>query len=351
MAGDAVRHVWPEFDLNKQYEDILRKELNKSGHRNFSIADSDIGFYYHNIESRRITETPREVVYSKSFYCPPHLQNGLKILTDKIEKGESLTPNQSKSIGRTKYTDKLFAEWGIQHFHLGEKLEHNGRFVSRTKEILFAFIFSDTALLLSIEDHGSDNPHVWSDIHLLELLLAHAPDFMRQHEVKGTQIRPNITSEQRSNLRRNNINSFVTLSNNKIYSSPGRGVMSSGVSMHASWLDMQIRNRLREISEKISSGEISLEKLFFSEQLSRPENPVIKLEKSLNFYAISTERSNIHLLVFPTIKIPTASVFDRAKTAIQRQKFSAYPFAIDYNIQHIALKQGFYFYRTKTAQL
>lgn len=69
-----------------------------------------------------ISLRPRKIVKSKQF--SPHLRysDGLTSLEDTIENGGDLNLYQSKGYDRLN-EDQMYNEWGIRHFHLGEKVD------------------------------------------------------------------------------------------------------------------------------------------------------------------------------------------------------------------------------------
>lgn len=81
---------------------------------------------------------------------------GLKILIQKLQNSEKITPYLSRKINDKEYNDMLFNDWGIYHLHLGTSFESDG-FVKRTKNVLFLTKNRNEIYLIDVLPHGNGN--------------------------------------------------------------------------------------------------------------------------------------------------------------------------------------------------
>lgn len=133
-----------KYDFRNDWKEHVRSELRSLGFEyddNKDVTDNSMDLF--SIWRRLPKKTPREVVFSKEFFCPVENESGLDALVKKLEKGECLIPSLSKTIAKADYNDATLDDWGIHHFHLGEK-EIDG-VTERTKNVVFVSILPDRA--------------------------------------------------------------------------------------------------------------------------------------------------------------------------------------------------------------
>src|SRR5690606_17682987 len=94
---------------------------------------SDVDALFFDYVGRLIAAKPRTVHLAKDFVVPQQYAQGFAALRAKIERGETLTPHQSRQLSPTKRKrlpprinrermkgkDGLFNHWGIHHLHMG----------------------------------------------------------------------------------------------------------------------------------------------------------------------------------------------------------------------------------------
>lgn len=213
-------------NFKKNFADICRDELESVGFDTSSIEDKDIPFKYFTVVLRTIEKKPRTIYKAANFSCPVELQAGLSILENKITRGESLFPHQSKSVSNLTSEDCLLYSWSIHHFHLGETLETGG-FIKRTGPVLFAYVTDDAFYMIDIKQHGA-----WSDKGLLQTLYDNWPSLLQSWKIDGKP-EVNFNSEEIGQLRKAHINTIVELNDGNSFIGPGYGMTTAGTPVEA----------------------------------------------------------------------------------------------------------------------
>ncbi|MFT7006943.1 MAG: hypothetical protein ACJAXJ_001455 [Colwellia sp.] len=263
-----------KYDFKNDWEDHVKSELLLLGFNynpNKDITENSLNYF--NVSRRIPNKKPRKVMFSKEFCCPTENKNGLNNLVKKIKDGSCLTPNLSKTIAKSNYTDATLDDWGIHHFHLGN-IEING-VVERTKNVAFVFIFTDCALFLQVLPHGKGHSDVWVNTTLIESIHNNWPKaiYHLKTELSGSS----LTSTERLTLRKKNTNVDIRVSDGTVYFSPGGGLMSNGTAIDdftrlqklyrdIEYLDKVVAQEIEQIKMKVSSptGKLNL-KLYFSD--------------------------------------------------------------------------------------
>lgn len=131
-----------EIDLLSDLQNISKHRLYDVG---FEVADKteeDWIRLFFNVQKRLVTNTPRTILKSKEFVCPPQYSEALKEIEEKITYGQSLSMYMSKTILDLGYKDLLLFDWNIHHFHLSKR-KNRDRFVKRSDFELFVFFTED----------------------------------------------------------------------------------------------------------------------------------------------------------------------------------------------------------------
>lgn len=143
---------------------------------------------YLNWQSRYVGIRPRKVTIEPSAACDPlwaaH-QPAIKILLEKVERGEDLTPQlsiqphtkgyspQARRQGATAeevWSDKdfLLNTMGYHHFHLGTQIEPRGH-AARTDQIIFARVTRTDFTVVAIFSHDVFEPGSAERNRLMEI--------------------------------------------------------------------------------------------------------------------------------------------------------------------------------------
>lgn len=184
------------LNLRQQFESICRSWLQSVDMKQASVLNDPI-LQYLNLKWRLVNSVSRNVYYSKEFYCPVNLQDGLNQVKEKIEKGEDITPYLSKSIKNVEYNDMMLNDWGIHHLHLGTTTDKKDSFfVNRTGKILYVKFEKNKAYLIQIMEHNE-----WTNDNLIKIIHDNWPDLIAKYKLKGMDIDQKFTDKERQKLR------------------------------------------------------------------------------------------------------------------------------------------------------
>ena len=157
---------------------------------------------------RRIRRKKRRLFISKSLNnIPSGLKNAFDKICKDILEGNDLLRYQSRFLKDYDFNDKMLADWGVQHFHLSTKVEHDG-YVKRTNELLFLRITNDEAYLIGIFNHGE-----WEKIDIVEILHSEWPESIKHFKMNRIQSIKNKPTSSDIKLLRKNIDNIFPSSN------------------------------------------------------------------------------------------------------------------------------------------
>ncbi|RYD40682.1 MAG: hypothetical protein EOP83_34940, partial [Verrucomicrobiaceae bacterium] len=144
----------------------------------------DVAHLYYNARSREISRRPRRVHYSRELV--EQMRDAHEIPVNRIaaaaEKGEDLHPYLSTRSTDPSYSDMLFNEWRVHHFHLGEPGKGPKGFVGRTGDLLFALVMPDNIYFISLSDHDA-----FADDVLLEVMHRNWYDVLTPYRCTGVR--------------------------------------------------------------------------------------------------------------------------------------------------------------------
>lgn len=216
-----------QIDFYADWVEIVTERLKQMGYSVDPNADHhSITMLYFNAIRRRISPRARIVIRSKEFSCPADLQGGLTDFERKITHGEDINPHLSRGLKKVTYNDDLLNDWGIYHFHLGQKHDADG-FIERTGPVLFAHVGETEFHEINVYQHGN-----WSNLDVVEIVHANWPSVIDRFRLKGIQslaIVPDTGIVK--TLRDVHINAILQLKDGTIYAPPGGGYMTDGTSM------------------------------------------------------------------------------------------------------------------------
>lgn len=175
-----------------------------------------------------IAPVPRKVKVSSDFVCPKHLRLGYEQLLLEIEQGKDLSPRGSrKQRDANVFVDKMLADWGVHHLHLGSDYIKKGRnkgLVQGNEEILFIYVTRETVHVIGVFDHRS-----WAKEKVLRVVHDNWPELIEAYRLpSGVDIAQNQTEVDRLNYRKSNINTFTKIEGS-VYFTPGGGLTCSGI--------------------------------------------------------------------------------------------------------------------------
>lgn len=217
-----------QIDIFKDIGEICRERLIAAGYRVQSSAEAEeVLLRYIALLHRTIIKKPRTVHHAKELNCPQEHKLGFELICQKALEGEPLRPHQSKSMEDVAYNDKLFNDWGIQHFHLGTVIEANGR-VTRTGLLLLVRVTEDDFFCIGIYPHGC-----WYQKKLLQILHDNWPASIQHARCNGVVgLSQNYADADIKKLRNSDINIALEMPDGTVYFGPGGGMLLGGVQIH-----------------------------------------------------------------------------------------------------------------------
>ena len=222
-----------QLDILADYVQILRSRLSRLGYCKSSldsIEDHDgLILAYFRALRRFVSNVPRVIYKAKEFVCPPIYVDALSHIEGKIRKGENVSAYLSRKLPDISYNDPLLNSWGIQHLHLR---------TTGTNELLYAYFDKQSAYFIAILDH-----HSFSEQTLIQIIHENWPEVFARFRIAGTVYPRNLTSTERHQLRKANLeSSMITVSDGTSYGLMGGGVATSGDNFE----DVRYTNRLHE---------------------------------------------------------------------------------------------------------
>ena len=111
-----------EIDLYRDWVAHLKNELVAFEYDTTQMQSPEAVVHtFLNLTKRLVRPSPRAVLKTHSFSCPPDLAAGLTEVERKISSGEDLSPHLSRLLRNPSFNDPLLNDWGIHHVHLGNK--------------------------------------------------------------------------------------------------------------------------------------------------------------------------------------------------------------------------------------
>ena len=194
---------------------------------------------------------PRRVHISRELLANPDRKpygDGLAAVLREVANGSDLRPRMSTAIEhaytqwvppllarrrpRERHVDRLLADWGLHHLHLGD--EPHGKhpaFVKRTPHVLFVAFKPDDAYLVDVAEHESDGAN-WSALAILEVVVRNWPDagILVASSYATGLVGGNWSDEDRQELRRAGVSTGAVEIDGRVWSAGGQGL--TGVPMH-----------------------------------------------------------------------------------------------------------------------
>jgi hypothetical protein len=235
-------------------------------------------FRWMDFRLRYIDPTPRAIIYSDKFpkKLPIHIQRALNKLEVKIRMGEDINPYQSKGIisndvsakKKTNRTDRLWADWKIQHFHLTED-DPPAReyFVPRSGWQLFTIIEGSEVFFINALPHPKGSEY--SDIELVETVRRCLPQYMRRFELKGILPGTNPTKEELDRLRKAGVSHLLNIGG-KVHMGPGM-ITTAGTARDLTMKGDIVRDGVEALANYVCRPESDTQKHVIDKGIEDPE--------------------------------------------------------------------------------
>ncbi|MDC7230362.1 MAG: hypothetical protein PQJ48_08625 [Sphaerochaetaceae bacterium] len=204
-----------EIDLLADLEKLAEARLNEFGITRDISKEASVQFVSYSF--REISSNPKMLFQSKEFTCPSGYENAFNTVCRKIAEGEDLSPFFSRRYDDPSFSDYLFNDWHIYHFHLSDQYDSDGK-ARRSGYLLFAYINSDAAYLIQIYPHSESD--VFAKTDMLRIISCNWPNLISRYEFSGKAIHT-FSDSAINEMRKHNINVITEIN-------PGKGLLPIG---------------------------------------------------------------------------------------------------------------------------
>ena len=268
------------IDFVRDAKELFRRRLEAMGVIVKHDNDPIISWYIYR--GRTIPISRRKVVKAKGFSFPPLFTEKLKSLETKIENGANLASYLSRSIMNCSKDDLMLYDWGIYHLHISDNLDtkKSDGFMERSDLLLYALFNNDKVYFIKTINHKGEN-NMWTKKECLEIINDNWPHLLEPYVMKGVaEEQQYISDDERSALRKNHVNTFVTLNNGVVIMPPNMGFMCDGTPIKAVYDADNLKKQLNEVQSNIMNDISNFRKQIKSnEDIYEIKLENIKLEK------------------------------------------------------------------------
>lgn len=215
-----------EIDLLRDLQNISKKRLDAMRFKFDNKTQKDWIRLFFNAKKRLVTNTPRRILKSKEFLCPPEYYGALKEIENKILSGDSIIMYMSDKILDMEYKDLILYDWNIHHLHLSKRRRPDG-FVKRSDFELFVFFTNNIAYFIQIYPHSKQD--LYSTQDMIKIIHENWPELISKHKINGLSSQK-ITDNEYEFFRKSGVNTFVGVDDGTIYGPIGGGYAMDGSS-------------------------------------------------------------------------------------------------------------------------
>ena len=240
-----------KIDFVRDAKELFKRRLEAMGVIIKHDDDPIISWYIYR--ERIIPASRREVVKAKDFSCPPLFTEKLKRLETEIENGANLNSYLSRSIMNCSKDDLMLYDWGIYHLHISDKLDtkKSDGFMERSDLLLYALFDDDKAYFIKTINHKGQN-NMWTKKECLDIINDNWPHLLESYIMKGvSKEQQYISDDERSALRKNHLNTFITLNNGVVIMPPNMGLVCDGSPFKAIYAADYLKKQLKDVQSSI----------------------------------------------------------------------------------------------------
>lgn len=220
------------YDLEQDLESYAKRQLD-----GFGIIPSKNQkplIQYLHLCFKYIEPLPRAVYCSSHFVVPTENEGGFLLLKEGLRTGLDITPFLSIQIKKPEdrngnlNVDGLLTDFGIYHFHLNAHLgehDHDHDFVKRSEYLALAFVMKDEVYFIKCKPHGVD---AWNGQDVMQILHDEFPHLIEPFKSTNSSAVNPLNDNERTNLRKKNLNSEIQVTDGTVYCSPGLGFVANG---------------------------------------------------------------------------------------------------------------------------
>jgi len=227
-------------------EDLRIAIIEEMKHRGFSIRKKkqnsidEVSRIYFNLLKRLPKAKPRQVHRSRELtdkILTDALATVLNTIADFSQRGNSLQPFLHRLLEHSDFNDRLLNDWGVLHFHLGGVTPESDGYVSRSNDLLFAFVTDTDFYMLDIMSHPpldrlppASTSTSWAAHELIEVLHRNWPAVIARYRVPDEGMGHLLSDAERADMRAGGVVACTKLADGTVYFPPGGGYMTTGLS-------------------------------------------------------------------------------------------------------------------------
>lgn len=239
------------IDFVRDAKELFKRRLEAMGVIIKHNDDPIISWYIYL--ERIIPASRRKVVKAKGFSCSPLFTEKLKRLETEIENGANLNSYLSRSIMDCSKDDLMLYDWGIYHLHISDKLDSrkSDGFMERSDLLLYALFDDDKAYFIKTINHKGEN-NMWTKKECLDIINDNWPHLLESYVIKGiSEEQQYISDDERTIIRKNHGNTFITLNNGVVIMPPNMGLMCDGSPSKAIYAADYLKKQLKDVQSSI----------------------------------------------------------------------------------------------------
>lgn len=244
-----------EFNFEEDWKNYALDYIKKQGYPVPKTNDLEhILYCYHSLRRRIIPKKPRKVLEANNFKCPENVLAGYELLKQNIQQGSNLNLYLSRKSSKLNFEDNMFNDWGIQHFHLGTKIDEKINLIEGTNELLFAIVTHDTIYCIGIYQHGD-----WTKQEIISIIEENWQFLIESYQIKNlVGITYQSTDTEISLLRKNCINTPIKTISGNVYFGAGGGINAAGGSVNVIHDIIKTRQYILQILPQRLEEELNL---------------------------------------------------------------------------------------------
>lgn len=221
-----------EFNFEEDWKNYALDYIKKKGYPVPKTNDLEYILYcYHSLRRRIIPQKPRKVLEANNFNCPENVLVGYELLKQNIQQGSNLNLYLSRKSRELNFEDNMFNDWGIQHFHLGTKIDEKINLIEGTNELLFAIVTHDTIYCIGIYQHGD-----WAKQEIISIIEENWQFLIEYYQIKDlVDVTCHGTDTEISQSRKNCVNAPIKTISGNVYFGAGGGINAAGGSANVTY--------------------------------------------------------------------------------------------------------------------
>lgn len=279
-----------QMDLRADLARFCATALTNAGYGATLSPGEDALKAYLNVLHRRVPVRPRRVHKPFGYAVdPPELLLGEQGFVAAARAGDDLRPYQSIGLTKPTGSDQMLNDFGIQHFHLGVG-PHASKpmFKARTGPLLFALVAPDDLYCIGVFPHGA-----WSQQRMLDMLYAEWPHTLERFAVRNTiALAQTVTDDDRTEMRKANINSPTQRPDGTIHMNPGGGATLTGGSVSVMMALNKLQRTINDLEKRIREH---LERSIAAGDLAEPVTVSLEFDKSEARAVVDRDRYTFNL--------------------------------------------------------